>query len=823
MAAFVQDVLSAARRLRKSPAFLVTAVLTLALGIGANTAVFTVVNAVLLRALPYPNADRLTLVWSSAPSQGLPQFSSAAPDYRQLRSDNHTFENMGAFSNDAINLSLEGQAPEVLISSAITASLFPTIGVRPFLGRDFTEQDEEWGKHRVAILSYGLWERSFGADRSIVGRQVHLGGELYTVVGVMPKDFRLFRRPVVIWTPLAYAPKDEMNTRDNHYLWILGRLKEGVTQQQADTDVRLIFSRMAQQYPENVGISGKIQSVRDNLSGDVRPALLALFGAVFFVLLVACVNLANLMLSRAASRQKEFAVRSAMGASRGRLISQFMAESLLLAVTGAAAGLIVGSGLVRLVVALLPAGFPNLLRVHMDPTVLAFTAALALSSVLLFGILPAFESSGVSPQQTLHESTRGATLGRRARGFRAALVVTELALATTLLAGAGLLLKSFSRLQHQDFGFDPQHVLTFGIPMDQARYTKDEDGARFVGRVLERVQSVPGVRAAGMVNTLPLGYGMGWGKMVSGEGFAPMHSLADVPTVNFNLVSPDYFSALGARLRAGRYFTNADNAKSQPVAIVNQSFVRRYYPHQEALGKTIRMLPPQELLPPPTGDAPVAPFRTVVGVVEDLKNTQPNEPTKPEVFVPYTQFSGEGWGRGPMIAVRTEGDPGSVAGAIRAEISSLDSLQPMADVTPMSDRIQTSVAQSRFNAMLLALFAGLAVALAAVGIYGVISYGVSRRTQEIGVRMALGATRRTIVEMILRESMRLTAYGMASGLLLALALARLITTLLFGVRTGDPTIYFSISAIIAVVALLATLIPAQRAARLEPMQALRTE
>jgi putative ABC transport system permease protein len=826
MSSFLQDFRFALRQIVKSPGFVITAVLTLALGIGANTVVFSVVNAVLLRALPYPDANRLLLVWSSVPTQGMPMFSSSPVDYRVWRSDNRSFENMGAFSNGGISMSLEGRTPELLVSSAVTASLFPTMGVQPFLGQGFTESNEQWGEHRVAILSYGLWERSFGSDPNVVGRQVHLGGELYTIVGVMPKEFRFFRRPVVIWTPMAFAPNDNMNTRNNHFVWVVGRLKPGVTPQQADSDLNVIAARIAKQFPENAGLGIRLQSIRDNLVGNVRPALLAIFGAVLFVLLVACVNLANLLLTRAAARQKEFAVRSAMGASRGRLVRQFVNESLLIAILGGATGLLLGVELLRVVTAVLPTTFPKVQTVRMDPYVLCFTTLLALGSVLVFGIIPAVEASRADPQQALHASSRTATQSRRTRRFRNGLIIAEMALATALLAAAGLLLKSFFHLQRQDFGFDPRRLLTFELPLNDVKYPKPDKARIFIGEVLQRTQQLPGVQAVGMVDTLPLGYGMGWGKNVSGEGFPPMHSMADVPNVLFNLISPDYFRAMGARIQAGRAFAKSDTTASQPVAIVNETFARRFYPNQNVVGKTIRMLPPPELIPqlPPNPEPePLAPYRTVVGVVADLKNTSPNEPADAEVFAPFTQCAGEGWSNGPMFAVRSDRDTALLAPAIRNTIAELDAQQPVAAVSPMTELLDRSVAQSRFNALLLAIFAGMALLLAAIGIYGVISYGVSMRTPEIGVRMALGADRQSVVSMVLRESMKLAAFGLAGGLLLALALSRLIAGLLFGVRPADPAVYLMISLVLFGAALLAALWPARRASALEPMQALRAE
>jgi putative ABC transport system permease protein len=547
---------------------------------------------------------------------------------------------------------------------------------------------------------------------------------------------------------------------------------------------------------------------------------------VLFVLLVACVNLANLLLTRAAAHQKEFAVRSAMGASRTRLMRQFVSESIVIAVLGGAAGLLLGSALLRMVTAAMPVTFPTVQTVGLDPFVLGFTALLSLGSVLLFGIAPAVEASRADPQQALHESSRSATHGSRTRRFRNGLIIAEMALAASLLAGAGLLIKSFSHLQHQDFGLEAEHLLTFSLPLDDVKYPKPEKAMPFLDQVISRVQQLPGVRAVGLASTLPLGYGMGWGKNVSGEGFPPMHSMADVPNVTFNLISPDYFKAMGARLQAGRGFANSDTAKSQPVAIVNETFMRRFYPNQNVIGKTIRMLPPPELIPPrpvDQQDEPVAPYRTVVGMVADLKNNDANQPADPEVFVPVTQCAGEGWSNGPMFAVRTDHDPAAVAGAIRSAVAAMDAQQPVAEVHPMNELLGRSVAQSRFNALLLGVFAATAMLLAAIGIYGVISYGVSIRTQEIGVRMALGADRRSVLSMVLTEALKLVACGLVTGLVLALALTRLIASLLFGVRSADPVVYLVISLVLFGAALLATLLPARRASALEPMQALRAE
>jgi len=436
------------------------------------------------------------------------------------------------------------------------------------------------------------------------------------------------------------------------------------------------------------------------------------------------------------------------------------------------------------------------------------------------------EASRANPQEALHENARSVASGRRSRKIRSVLVISEMALATALLAGAGLLIKSFSRLLHQDFGFEPRQVLTFAMPMTEAKHPTDELQAAFVGQVLQRLRVLPGVTTVGIVNTLPLGYGMGWGKNVSGESFPPMHSMADVPNVLFNLVSSDYLRAMSARLIAGRHFSDSDTAKTHPVAIVNQTFAQRFYPNQKVVGKTIRLTPPQELIPPQPPeerDQPQAPYRTIVGIIGDLKNGEANEQADAEVFVPYTQFAGEGWGAAPMFAVRSEGDPASLTSAIRNAISDLDTEQPISDIAVMGDRVQKSLAQSRFTALLLGLFSSVAVLLAAIGIYGVISYGVSARSQEIGVRMALGANRSSVLAMVMKESLRLAALGLVVGLVLALGLSRMIASLMFGIRATDPAVYLLISAVVVVVALLAAAIPARRAAALEPMQALRAE
>ena len=820
------DLRFAFRQLRKSPGFTLTAILTLTLGIGANTAVFSVVDAVLLRDLPYRDPKQLFMVWSSAPAQGLPQFSSSGPDYRAWRSENHSFENLGAYSGSSANLSVAGQMPETLVAAKLTASMLSILGARPLLGQSFSERHEQWSEHRVVLLSYGLWQRKFGADPTIVGRQVNLNGGAFTILGVMPQDFRLLDQPKAqLWTPLSWAPDDNMNTRNNHYLFVVGRLKPGLTESAAQADLDVIARSLERRFRENAGMGIRLQKLRDHLVGDVRPALLALFGAVLFVLLVACVNLANLMLSRAASRQKEFGIRCAMGANRPRLIRQFLIDSALLAVLGAGAGILVGSGILRAITTMLPTTFPTVGSISMDPRVLGFTAVLAVGSLLFFGLVPAFEASDAAPEQTLHDNQRGATQSRGSRRLKNSLVVTEIALATALLAGAGLFLKSFSQLQHQDFGFDPRNVLTFVEPLVGAQYDQEDKSLAFLQESIRRIQLLPGVRSVGIGTSLPLGFGMGWGKFVSGEGLPVPATTGDLPTCGFNLISPDYFKALGARIEEGRAFDDSDTGKSRPVAIVNQAFVKRFYPKGDALGKTIRLAPPDALraqLPPPPAGVPQAPDRVVVGIVADLKNGNADHAADPEAFAPITQYAGEGWGPGNFV-VRTDRDPMAFVPSVQKLIASMDPQQPISDVDAMTSLLGRSIAQSRFNAVLLVMFAGLAVMLAAVGIYGVISYGVSNRTHEIGVRMALGADRTSVLRMVLRESFGLTAMGLIAGLGLALALSRLVRTLLFGVGVTDPAVYILTALALGAVAMVATLVPARRAAAIEPMQALRAE
>jgi putative ABC transport system permease protein len=616
-----------------------------------------------------------------------------------------------------------------------------------------------------------------------------------------------------------------MNTRNNHYLLVVGRLKPGVTESAAQADLDVIARNLERRFPENAGMGIRLQKLRDHLVGDVRPALLALFGAVLFVLLVACVNLANLMLSRAASRQKEFGIRCAMGANRTRLIRQFLIDSALLAVLGAAAGILVGFGILRAITTMLPATFPIVGSISMDPRVFGFTAILAVGSLLFFGVVPAVEASDIDPEQTLHDNQRGATQGRGSRRLKSSLVVTEIALATALLAGAGLFLKSFSQLQHQDLGFDPRNALTFTAPLAGAQYDEEDKSLAFLQESVRRIQVLPGVRSVGIGTSLPLGFGMGWGKFLSGDGLPIPATTADLPTCGFNLISPDYFKALGAYVGEGRDFNDSDTGKSQPVAIVNQAFVRRFYPKGDALGKTIRLAPPDALraqLPPPPAGVPQAPDRAIVGIVADLKNGNADRITEPEAFAPITQYAGEGWGPGNFV-VRTDKDPMALVPSVQKLIASMDPQQPIANVDSMTSLLGRSIAQSRFNTMLLTMFAGLVVLLAAVGIYGVISYGVSNRTHEIGVRMALGADRTSVLKMVLRESFLLTAIGLMAGVALALVLSRLVRTLLFGVGTTDPAVYIFTILVLAVVAMAATLLPARRAAVIEPMQALRAE
>ena len=821
-----QDIRYALRILRKNPGFTVVAVLTLALGIGANTAIFSVVNGVLLRPLPYENPGRLISIYDTAPSRGLQVFGASPPDFRKLRAENHTFTSLSAYASGVFNLTGTGEAERVQVE-AVSPEYFTTLGLKPILGREFLPREEQWGSQHVVILSHGFWHTRFNDDRNISGKTLKLDGDVYNVIGVMPAGF-FTQSQAQIWVPMAFAPKDPMDSHNNFFMNMVGRLKPGVTRQQAFSDLNSIMLGIVQQSPENKGISVDLRSFRDTWVGDARPALLVLLGAVGLVLLIACGNLANLMLARTGARRKEIAIRAALGASRPRLLRQFLTESVLLSLLGGMLGL----ALAYFSLDLLPLAkniLPRMNEVHLDGWVLLFTFMVSGLTGILFGLLPGTQSSRTQAlNDSLKKGGRVPAAESGGMGFRRGVIVSEVALALVLLIGSGLAIKSFQRLIHVDAGFASDHVLTFQVNIPQSydpqpdplRFGAPPRVAAFFREFIDRLEQIPGVKAAGTISTLPL-QGETWSKF-----FVPLDrplptSIDKVPNVQYRSVAGHYFNTLGIRLLKGRLLDEHDQAGNPFVVVINETLARQFWQGQEPLGKTVLLTPPESLIPadqiPPGFHVPKL---TVVGVVSDAHYGGLDQDPAPVVYGSVFQ---QDYSSGPSFIVRTVGDPEGLIFSIRKELAQIDKDMPIAKVVTMDELKADSVAQPRLEAILLGSFGGLALLLAAVGIYGVMSYTASQRTSEIGIRMALGASRWNVLTMVCGQGLILTTIGLAAGVGLAIALTRLMSKILFGVSPTDPLTFAAVVVVLALVAFLACYFPARRATRVDPMIALRYE
>ena len=814
MGTLIQDVRYGLRMLVKNPGFTAVAVITLALGIGANTAVFSVVNAVLLRPLPYKDAGRLVVVWEQNPERGWYRNIVSAANFVDWRKRNHVFTQMAAIDPQRTFNLTGGGEPEEVWGEQVTTNLFSLLGVRPVLGRDFLPEEDKPGGPRVVILSYGVWQRRYGGDASLVGKQISLNNDSYTVVGIMPADFYFppFWRELIrveLWVPGLDLSNP---VRTDHADVALARLKPGVSPTQAQAEMDTIARGIQQQYPEDKGWGVGLVALREQAVGDTRPALLVLFGAVGFVLLIACANVANLMLARATTREKEVAIRTALGAKRTRLIRQFLTESLVLAILGGALGLLLAAWSVQILVALSPKGALGLGGAGVDNVaisggVLAFTIAAAVATGIAFGVAPALAVSKPDLNQSLKEGGRSSGDGSRRNRLRSALVVWEFALALVLLVGAGLMIKTLVRLGQVDLGFNPQNVLTMRIALLGSRYKEPGAQAEFFKQLLERMKSLPGVRWASVSRGLPV---EGWNGMgfVTEENPSPPPN--EEPDANYLVIGPDYFRVMGVPLLEGRLFTDQDTNESARVVIVNEKLARKQWPGQDPIGRRLRM----------DGNNN-SPWLTVVGVVGNVRTQWPFPDFLSELYVPYTQYP---WLLFPRhLIVRTVSNPTGLATAIAHEVNALDKDQPVSDIRSLDQLVAEAVAQQRFAMVVLGAFASLALVLAAVGIYGVMAYSVTQRTHEIGLRMALGAQPGDVLSLVVGRGLILTLVGVGAGLAGALALTRFLSSLLYEVRPTDFGTFAAVSLLLIGVALLASYIPARRATKVDPMVALRYE
>jgi putative ABC transport system permease protein len=803
-----QDIRYGARMLARSPGFTAVAVITLALGIGANTAIFSVINSVLLKALPYEQADRL--VFLTEWSEQVPEMSFSVANLKDVRDQDTSFESLVGYNGTNFILTGEGTDAERLSGRQVTSGVFATLRKAPLVGRAFTAEDDKPGAEPVAILAEGYWERRFGRDPSVVGRRLVLSGEPFTVVGIMPRTLHGGWKTIDVYTPLLRLEDTiggEKNRGNHPGIYVVARLKPGITEDRARTELKGIAARLAEQYPNsNARASMTLESLHRSYVGDLRPALMLLLGAVAFVLLIACGNVANLLLSRAAGRQKEIAVRRALGAPRGRIFRQLLTESVLLAALGGVLGIVLAYWGVQGLVASLPANVPRADEIRVDGIVLAFTGALAVFTGLLFGIAPAWKISSGGVQSTLREEGRG-TVGPAHHRLRNTLVVTEIALALVLLVGAGLLVRSFARVLGADAGFRPEGVLTASLPLPQARFPEEKQRAAFVRQVVERVRAVPGVQAASAAMPL-LG---GWQSSFTLEG-RPEPPPGQLPSADITRVAPDYFRAMGLRVVEGRVFTERDTAEAPLVAMVDETFVRTHYPGESAIGKRLRFGSTR------SGDTDV-PWLEIVGVVGHVKNYGVDEASRVEVYRPYEQSPASS----VTLIVKADKDPAALAAGLREAVKASDPDVPLYAVRTLAEIVSDRTAQRRLAVMLISVFAAVALLLAAIGIYGVMSYAVTQRTQEIGIRMALGAERQDILRMVLRHGSLMAVTGIAVGLVTALGMARLITSLLFQVSATDPPTFSIVPVVLIAVALLACYIPARRATRVDPLVALRDQ
>ena len=813
MESFLQDLRFGARTLARNPGFACVAVLTLALGVGANAAIFSVVSAVLLRPLPWSEPDRAVMIWSRWTAFDKTWVSDG--EVNDYRKESRTLSEIAAWDDGQVNLTGDGD-PERVSAGTVTANLFSVLGVAPIRGRVFTPQEDVPNGPKVAILGYGLWQRRYAGDPSILGRTIQIDGAPHEVIGIMPADFVLptdFQNPApsALWTPNGW---DRASTdHGNHGFYAAGRLRPGATVAQARDDLHLVAQAWTSRglYPKPMQFDTVVLSLREEVVGTVRRAIWLLFGAVGFLLLIACANVANLLLARAEARQREMAVRTALGASAGRVIRQLMTESLVLAGISAAAGLALAASGVRLLAWWNPSSIPRVAGTSVDWRVLLFTIGVALATTVIFSVAPAARLLRADLTDSMKEGGGNATTGGGRRRFRNGLVVAEMALAVVLLVGAGLMLRTLWSLQRIDLGFNPTGVLTMRIALPQASYKDADQVVGFYSRLVDQIRGIAGVTAAGAARSLPLGSTIGdFGLRV--DGYVPP------PGTNakgdWQIATDGYLQAMGEQVVRGRGIERTDTTNGQLVGLVNEEMARRYWPGRDAIGGRFRI-----------GGRADRPWVNVVGIVKDVRHNGVTGVVKEKFYVPHTQWhlSVGNPIRSMTLVVRTDGNPSTLTSAVRNIIRQLDANLPVADVRTMEDVVGGALSTPRFTSVLLSIFAALALTLSAVGIYGVLSYVVSRRTREIGIRVAIGAGRAQVLTMVLGSGVSLAVYGIAAGLVLAFGVTRLLRGLLHGVTPADPATFVVVAASLTAVAALASVVPAWRASRVDPVIALRSE
>jgi len=810
----LQDLKYGSRMLLRRPGFTLVALTALALGIGANTAIFSVVNAVLLRPLPFSDSERIVRIWNTFLPRGLTQLFISVPEFVEYRDQARTFDSIAAFLPDALNLTGAGE-PERVPASWISQRFFSVLGVEPQLGRSFYPEEYQPGRDRVVIVSHRLWKGLLASDPALIGKTIMLNGNDRTVVGIMPSAFDVPSEDIDVWVP--FTPESWKTGLGQHFLSVIARLQPGASLDNARTEMTSVVAGLAQKYPDYykdaAGSGVDIVPLREQVVGNIRLPLLVLFGAVCFILLIACANVANLLLARAEARHKEIAIRMALGASRLRVVRQLLTESLLLALLGGCSGLLLAVWGVRLFTAQNPFNIPRMRAVSIDMPILGFALMASFLTGVVFGLAPALQSSKPGLNEPLKEGSRGAAQGAGYRGSRtrSLVVISELALSVVLLIGAGLMIRSFRHLLGVNLGFNTEGVLTAQLSLSKAKYPDNQRVTAFYHQLLQRISGVPGVQAAGAVNSPPLSGDSGTASFEIEGRTSERESDGLSPIAAYHLISPDYFQTMGITVLWGRHFTELDGNQSPAAAIINQTLAHRFWGNDYPTGKRIRLRED-------------APWLQIIGVVADVKNRAIEDDARPEMYFPYVETP---FGIGPpstmTLVVRTQSDPLQSVAAIRDEIRAMDKDLPMDRVRTMARIAAAAVSRTRFIMFLLASLAGLALILAAVGVYGVMSYSVSQRTHEIGIRKALGAQPQDIIRLVVGHVLSLVLIGIGAGVLASLALTRVMSSLLFEIRANDPVTFVGISLLLFAVALLACCLPVRRALKVFPMVALRYE